>query len=122
MYTILTKRIEVSWKRIVKGVAVFLSLPPWIFIIAAVLFWSQIGKDDYIVWFWIIAGVCGLSSSVAFVLFFRSQDDSADSKPERFWLLCSGLPIALIPLLVAVNLVYGIVSGITHLAGMHDSL
>ena len=122
MYPVLTKRIDIPWKRIVRGVAGFLSLPSWAFILATFVFWSQIGKDDYMMWFWIIAGVCWLSSSVAFLLLVRSQDDSADAKSGRFWFLSSGLPILLIPLLVGVNFLYGILFFFSHFSGMHDSL
>lgn len=122
MHAILTKRIEIPWNRLGKAVAGFLSLPSWAFIIASILFWSQIGKDDFMLYFWIAAGICWLSNSVAFLLLIRLRDDSDATKSARFWFLCSALPIALVPLLVGVNFIYGILYVASHLGGMHDSL
>ncbi len=122
MHSVLTKRIEIPWKRLTKGAAVLLSLPSWAFIIATVLFWSRVGKDDFVIQFLISAGVCWLSSSIAFLLFVRLRGDSADTNSGRFWFLCSGLPVVLIPLLVGVNIVYGILRGLSQIPGMHDSL
>jgi hypothetical protein len=122
MHAVLTKRIEIPWKRLARGAAVFLSLPSWVFIIATVLFWSRVGKDDFVVQFLIIAGACWLSSSIAFLLFVRLRDDLADNKSGTFWSLCSGLPIVLIPLLVGMNIVYGLLRGLSEIPGMHDSM
>ena len=122
MHAILTKRIEIPWKRLGKGAAVFLSLPSWAFIIATVLFWSRVGRDDFVVWFLVIAGLCWLSSSIAFFLFVRLREDSADTESGRFWFLCSGAPIVLIPLLVGMNIVYGLLCGLSEIPGMHDSM
>jgi len=122
MHPVLSKRIQIPWKCLTKGAAGFLSLPSWVFIVGTVLFWNRIGLEDNLVHFWISAGICWSSSSVAFLLFVRLQDEPADAKLSRFWFVCSGFPIALVPLLVGVNLVYGVLYGVTHLAGMHDSL
>ncbi len=73
-------------------------------------------------YFWIGAGICWLSSSFAFLLFVRLREDSDVIGSGRFWFLCSALPIALVPLLVGVNFIYGIFYVASHLGGMHDSL
>jgi len=120
MHAILTKRIEIPWKRVLKGVAAFLALPSWVFLVGAILLWSRIGSHE--IQFWVSAGICWLSSSVAFLIFIRVRDDSGDTESGRFWILCSGFPIVLVPLLVGVNIIYGLFYVATHLSGMHDSL
>jgi len=122
MHTILTKRVEKPWKRLGRAIAGFLSLPSWAFLIASILFWSQIGKDDFMLYFWIAAGICWLSSCVAFLLLVRLREESDVTGSDRFWSLCSALPIALVPLLVVVNFIYGLLYVGSHLGGMHDSL
>jgi hypothetical protein len=96
--------IEMRRKCVAEVVAIACSVLAWAFIIALVLFWSQIG--DYVSFFcdfYAFAGVWWVCGSIGFLLFVRMAEDSPETRFSRVWLLCSGFGIVLLPLLVCLK-------------------
>ncbi|MGA2179907.1 MAG: hypothetical protein ABSH15_10050 [Verrucomicrobiota bacterium] len=120
MHPLLTKRIEIPWTRVTKGAAILLSLLPWAFIAAVILFWHRI--DDYTPQFLIAPVVCCFCSSFAVLLFIRLRDNSDTTRVGAFWIFLAALPILLIPFLGCWYVVYGLGYFVTHLGSMHDSM
>jgi hypothetical protein len=98
---------EIIWQRVTEVAAVICSVLAWAFVVSLIIFWSQIG--DYVSLlcnFLTFAVVCWVCGSVGFLLFVRLDYDSPDTRFSRFWLLCSGTAIFLLPVLVFINCLF----------------
>ena len=120
MHSLLTKRIEIPWTPVLKGLAVLLSSLSWLFIAIVISFWHRI--DDYTPQFLIAAVICCFCSSFSVLLFIRLRGDSDASRASGFWIFWAALPILLIPVIGCWYVVYGLGYFVTHLGGMHDSM
>jgi hypothetical protein len=120
MHTLLTKRIEIPWTRILKGIAVLLALLSWAYILAVVLFWGRI--DDYLLPFFFTGIACCFGSSFAVLLFTRLRGDSDTTRASAFWILWASAPILLIPIIAGFYMLFAAGAFVHGLGHMHDSM
>jgi hypothetical protein len=107
MHPLSANHNEIIWQRVTEVAAVVCSLLAWAFVLVLISFWSQIG--DYVSLlcnFLAFAGVWWVCGSIGFLLFVHLAYDSPDTRFSRFWLLCSGTAIFLLPLLVFINCLF----------------
>jgi hypothetical protein len=123
MHSLLTKRIEIPWAPVLKAVAIFLSLPSWVFIAKCVVdrVWAS---DDFPPPLIPCIGclICTLSSML---LFLVRLDDFPVTRSRVLWILWSAFPVILVMIFFFLLFLYGIGFMVTFplgLKGMHDSI
>jgi hypothetical protein len=123
MHPLLTKRIEIPWAQVLKGVAVILSLPSWALIAACIPYRGWI--EHYFSLFVVICVVCWFCTSSSILLFIRSRGDCEAIRSSILRILWVASPILLVVLLGCLYLLYELGFVLTwplHLGGMHDSM
>jgi hypothetical protein len=110
MHSILTKRIEMQWPRVLRGTAILLSLPSWVFIITYVVYRVRMNDnfEPYVI-LWecclVCCLVCNLLSTLLFLLRF---DDFHTTRSGILWVVWSAFPVALFTIFYCAALLFGL--------------